>query len=283
MVERDNLGGSDEGSGVERDEVSRKRDSTAADRSKTTGRRLTTAAQRDEVAQVRDFTAAARDRTVEARDRAAEAPERPAAEARNLQEALDLVMWLRDSDASHRRQAALERNAAAADRAAAATDRAAAAADRREAGLDELTGVCRRGTGELALSHELDRSHRSGRPLVLAIIDVDGLKAVNDSEGHAAGDALLRQVAAAIVSTTRSYDVTVRWGGDEFLGALSDVTLEVASERVAEIQRRLETHLPGASVSAGLTELEPDDTLESLVARADTALYCAKAKGEVLP
>jgi diguanylate cyclase (GGDEF)-like protein len=126
------------------------------------------------------------------------------------------------------------------------------------------------------VTHEIDRARRGGNSLVLAMLDVDRLKAINDAAGHATGDALLRDVAAAIVSTKRSYDVTVRWGGDEFLCALSDVTLEVAADRVAEIERALEHRRPGATVSAGLAGLRDDDNLESFVGRADTALYRAK-------
>ena len=169
-----------------------------------------------------------------------------------------------------------ERDAAENDRAAAASDREHAAADRSYASLDELTGVFRRGAGELALSHEIDRARRSGRSLVLAVIDVDDLKALNDSRGHAAGDALLRDVPTAIISALRSYDVTVRWGGDEFVCGLSDVTMDEAAERIEEIHRSLGTRRPPASISVGLAELGTGDTLESLIARADVNLYRAK-------
>ncbi len=224
----------------------------------------------------RDRSATARDRAANARDRAAEAQERRATEVGNLDEAIARLRELRISGAALRGEAAMERLAAAEDRAAAAADRKQAAADRHFSGMDELTGIFRRGRGELALHHEMDRSRRSGGSLVLALIDVDRLKAVNDSQGHAAGDALLRDVASAIVSTMRSYDVTVRWGGDEFVCALSDLTLAVAAQRLAEIQSALAGHRAGASISGGLAELEPDDTLESLIARADAALYRVK-------
>jgi diguanylate cyclase (GGDEF)-like protein len=277
-----------ESSRFERDAASVERGSTAALRSRSTAQRLATAARRDEVARVRDMTAASRDRTAvardkaaDARDRTAEARERHASETGHVDDALSPLRALRISAASVRKQSALERIAAAADRVAAAADRQQAAVDRRQAGLDELTGVFRRGTGELALSHELARSRRSRRPLVLALIDVDGLKAVNDSEGHAAGDALLRDVVTAITSTMRAYDVTVRWGGDEFVCVLSDTSLEVASERVSGIQRALDALREGASISAGLAELNEDDSLESLTARADRALYRAKATRDI--
>jgi diguanylate cyclase (GGDEF)-like protein len=268
---------------TERDATSRERDVTAAGRARATAQRLAAAAQRDEVARVRDLAAAARDRTAEARDRAAdardraaEARERHALEAGHLDEAISPLRALRTLGASVRRQAAVERVAAARDREAAAEDRLRAAADSRHADLDELTGVFRRGSGELALTHEIERSRRFDRPLVLAIIDVDALKDVNDNQGHAAGDALLRDVPAAIISTLRSYDVTVRWGGDEFVCALYDVSLDVALHRLADIQRALEALRPGASISAGLALVADDDTLESAIARADTALYRSK-------
>lgn len=272
-----------EASRAARDTTSRERDSTAAARAGTTADRLTTASLRDQVARLRDVIAAARDRTAKrrdeaaaSRDRAAEARERHAVEDHNVDEAVVTLRTLRVSGASVRQESAQERIAAAADRDAAAADREQAALDRSHAGVDELTGVFRRGTGELALIHELDRARRSGRPLVLVVIDVDELKTVNDNQGHAAGDALLRDVPTAITSTLRSYDVTVRWGGDEFVCALSDVTLGGASNRVAEMQRALEALRPGTSISTGLAELRDDDSLESLIARADRDLYRAK-------
>ncbi len=273
-----------EASRVERDETSQERESTAAGRSRTTGQRLAAAAQRDEVAWVRDLTAAARDRTAQARegaasarDNAAVARERHAVVTGTLDDSMIALRGARALGASFRRESARERMAARSDREAAAADRERAAADRRYADLDDLTRVFRRGAGELALTHEIRRSRRLGRSLVVALIDVNALKAVNDKHGHAGGDALLREVAEAITSTLRSYDVAVRWGGDEFVCAVSDVTLGVASERIVEIQRAFTTLHPGASISAGLAEVTADDTLESLIARADTALYHSKA------
>jgi len=95
---------------------------------------------------------------------------------------------------------------------------------------------------------------------------------------EAAGDALLYDVATAIVQTLRSYDVTVRWGGDEFVCALSDVSLDIAIERTGEIQRLLGERTPVASISAGHAELLPTDTLDSVIARADAKLYLAKRR-----
>lgn len=269
---------------LERQAISRERESTSESRALTTSQRLVTADQRDEVARTRDLTAVGRDRVAnardaaaQARDRAAEARERHAAETGNVDEAVTTLQSLRAFGASVRRHAEAERGSAAADREAAAADRQQAAADRRYAGLDELTGIFRRGTGELALMHEIARSRRLAQSLVLAMIDVDELTTVNDTSGHSAGDALLRIVAAAITSTMRAYDVTVRWGGDEFVCALSNVTLEVASERIVEIERVLAGRWPDVSISVGLAELHDDDSLDILIARADSSLYGAKS------
>ena len=266
--------------GVDRED---EHESTAASRSRTTAMRFAAAARRDELALIRDRAAAARDDSAGARDTRAAAGD-SAVEARtsgaapliDLAEVIAALGALRVAGASNREQSALERISAANDRDASGEDRHEASDDRRFSGLDELTGVFRRGTGELALSREIDRARRSGTSLVVAIIDIDELKAVNDNQGHAAGDALLRDVPTAISSTLRSYDVTVRWGGDEFVYALSGVSLEEASSRAAEIQLALETRRPGASMSTGLAELEDDDTLESLIARADAALRRVK-------
>ncbi|WP_411277428.1 diguanylate cyclase, partial [Gaiella sp.] len=273
-----------EASRAERDMTTDDRARTSAARARSTGRRLLTAEARDEVAGARDLTAAVRDRNAQARDKAADARDRAAearglhaAEAHDVDEAVGTLHTIRVSGASTRKQSAQERAAAAEDRTAAAVDRQHAAADRGDAGLDELTGVFRRGTGEFALVHEIERSRRAGHPLILLVIDIDGLKLVNDHDGHAAGDTLLRAVSTAITVTLRSYDVTVRWGGDEFVCALPDMTKVAATDRVSQIKRELEVLHPGATICAGLAELRVDDSLESLVARADADLYRAKA------
>jgi len=274
-----------EASRVEREEGSRERERTAAGRARVTAQRIETATHRDEIARLRDLTAEARDRIAQARDdaaaardRAAELREQRAVESGTVDDAMLALQQVRRAAAEARRRAADERAAAAADRRAAADDREHAASDRRLGGLDELTGVFRRGMGELALTHEIDRARRLGRRFVLVVLDVDELKDVNDRAGHAAGDALLRDVAVAITSTLRSYDITVRWGGDEFVCAMSDVTPELAAERIADIQRTLNARSPAASISAGHTALRDDDTLDAAIARADAELYLAKRR-----
>jgi len=123
------------------------------------------------------------------------------------------------------------------------------------------------------LERELARAKRAEQPsFVLAFIDVDGLKAKNDTLGHAAGDRLLRHVADSLRTHLRSYDLTIRFGGDEFVCGLADLSLDEAAKRFALVNADLAaTHQ--ASVTVGLAQLEAEDSLEDLIARADAALY----------
>ena len=110
----------------------------------------------------------------------------------------------------------------------------------------------------------------------MTFIDVDGLKTVNDTSGHAAGDQLLRDVGEALRQGLRSYDLVLRYGGDEFVCALSDVELEHAERRLAEVREVLRQSSSHGSIAWGLAALEKDDTLDALVARADSALGSAR-------
>ena len=124
------------------------------------------------------------------------------------------------------------------------------------------------------LQHQIERAHRSGEPLTLAFADVDALKQINDRDGHAAGDAVLRAVGAALKAALRSYDPVVRLGGDEFLCAFTDTSIQAAAGRVAEIRRALR---PRASISVGLAELATGENLADVTARGDAELYRVKA------
>jgi diguanylate cyclase (GGDEF)-like protein len=137
--------------------------------------------------------------------------------------------------------------------------------------VDDLTGAHRRDAGILELEREVARATRTQQPFVLAFVDVDALKEVNDSDGHAAGDELLRHVADAIRKHFRPYDLIVRYGGDEFLCGALDLGRDEVATRFELINADLAAR--GASVTAGLAELRPGEELAPLIQRADHAMY----------
>jgi diguanylate cyclase (GGDEF)-like protein len=147
------------------------------------------------------------------------------------------------------------------------------------ASTDDLTGALRRRAGVAALQREIDRSRRvGGIGIVVIFLDVDGLKHVNDTDGHAAGDRLLVDVVAAIRRRVRSYDLVIRYGGDEFVCALVEESRPDAERTLADIQRQYITRTHGHSVSAGFATVDDTDTAESVVAKADAALYAERRR-----
>ena len=250
------------------------------DREVVSGLRDETAAARDETAKRRDVAAAIRDRGANADDQAIPLHE----PGHELQD--DILIRARQDRAraaTDRAKAADDRARAAVDRREAARERAEAHKDKTEAALhlsestrDELTGAWMRKFGLEEIARELERAHRTGGQLVLAFIDVDGLKAVNDERGHLAGDALLRLVGETLLTNVRHYDIVVRFGGDEFICGMPNLTLEQAQTRFALIASLLTAINPDHSITFGLAEAGPEDTLEALIARADASLLDAR-------
>jgi diguanylate cyclase (GGDEF)-like protein len=194
---------------------------------------------------------------------------------------------IRDLAARARAQAAVQRRSAAEDRAKAARDRELSALDRLSYAqelasfeLDELTGALRRRVGLAALQREMDRTLRATERLTVVFIDVDGLKRVNDTEGHAAGDALLCAVVRCISDEFRSYDLMFRLGGDEFVCSISGGGLSGIHERFKRVAERLHEAVPGATISIGVSERQPDDTVEGMIERADAAMIAARREVE---
>jgi diguanylate cyclase (GGDEF)-like protein len=260
-----------------REQSSLERHATALRRSQIATERDLQAARRDAEAQERDHRASARDRASEARGRKLlEEMKKLASGGETSREALEAGVQL----CSH---AARDRAAAAADRERAALDRAEAARERqdldsalRAAHLDDLTGAYRRGMGEIVLRNELERAQRTTSSLTLAVIDADRLKAINDARGHAAGDAFLRAIASTLRTKLRPYDPLVRTGGDEFVCTIAGSNLSSSRERLAKVSRALMEAEPAVSISVGIAAMAPEDTLETLMARADAALYECK-------
>ena len=113
------------------------------------------------------------------------------------------------------------------------------------------------------------RARRTEQPLALAFVDVDRLKVINDSHGHAAGDRMLLSVADTFRANLRSYDLIIRYGGDEFVCAMTGLTLPTRPSGSPLVNPILAEAPEHGSVTVGLAELRPEDSAEDLVARAD--------------
>ncbi|MCA9548893.1 MAG: GGDEF domain-containing protein [Myxococcales bacterium] len=152
---------------------------------------------------------------------------------------------------------------------------------------DALTGLATRTVLEAALQSELQRSRRHHRRFGLLYLDLDGFKAINDGFGHAAGDQILRHVAAILHAEIRETDVATRLGGDEFLVLLSELpersALHRAAERILGRVQGLDWEGLPVGASIGLA-LWPDDLphggASELVHVADQYMYQAKARGK---
>ncbi|MEV4352548.1 GGDEF domain-containing protein [Actinoplanes sp. NPDC049596] len=141
---------------------------------------------------------------------------------------------------------------------------------------DALTGVPNRRAWDLELSREMAKALRSGRPVVVALMDIDHFKRFNDAHGHPAGDRLLKEAAAAWRDQLRAGDLLARYGGEEFGVLLTGQSLETA---VAVLDRMRAATPHGQSFSAGVALWDGREIPEQLVARADEALYEAKHAG----
>jgi two-component system, cell cycle response regulator len=158
---------------------------------------------------------------------------------------------------------------------------------RHEATHDRVTGLWNRGMISDQLTLALQRMRRERRPVAVILADVDRFKQVNDVHGHAAGDAVLRELATRMRSVLRSYDAIGRYGGEEFLFVLPGADLAVALQ-VAERARLAVAATPidagpehlSITVSLGVSVADeaPDDHT-AIIAAADEALYRAKAGG----
>jgi diguanylate cyclase (GGDEF)-like protein/PAS domain S-box-containing protein len=151
---------------------------------------------------------------------------------------------------------------------------------------DALTGLPNRRRLVEAAEAALARSARNLEPLALAVLDLDHFKQVNDGHGHAAGDAVLRHVAAVASAAVREADVLARQGGEEFALLLHDTdaagawrVVERLREALATSPVRVADQMLTVTLSAGVSCWREGDTLDALMARADAALYRAKANG----
>jgi diguanylate cyclase (GGDEF)-like protein len=120
---------------------------------------------------------------------------------------------------------------------------------------------------------------RHATPIAVMIADLDGLKVINDSEGHQAGDAMLMRVGYALKASVRATDIVARIGGDEFGLVLEGLDAEAAAAKAIALREAIAAEpLDGVatSISIGFTLVTADDNIDSIIARADAAMYAHK-------
>ena len=152
--------------------------------------------------------------------------------------------------------------------------------------LDSLTHLHNRRAFDLLAAQALVEAERGPEPLTALLIDLDHFKQLNDTHGHLAGDEVLRQFARVLEGSLRQADILCRWGGEEFVVLLKDTDADKGQSVAEKIRQRTEerTFMFGETAivltaSIGLSSLHANDTLHSLIARADRALYRAKQGG----
>ena len=162
-----------------------------------------------------------------------------------------------------------------------------AASRLKQANTDNLTNLFNRHKGWEILEYEISRAKRYQRPFSIILLDIDSFKNINDTYGHLAGDLILKAVAEMARETVRTVDNLIRWGGEEFVVLLPDTELDAAmqvAERLRDVIAKASIQVPNAELNitasfgvAGTDENTPD--IETLLARADQAMYIAKYLG----
>ncbi|WP_051654139.1 diguanylate cyclase [Persephonella sp. KM09-Lau-8] len=148
---------------------------------------------------------------------------------------------------------------------------------------DPLTGIYNKGKFNRILEEELKKVKRYGRPLGLIIFDIDHFKKINDTYGHQVGDYVLKTIAKIVKENIRDTDVFARWGGEEFVIIAPETDISGTRILAEKLRKKIEEYnfdkVGKVTSSFGVTEATPEDTPDSIVKRADQALYLAKEKG----
>ncbi len=151
---------------------------------------------------------------------------------------------------------------------------------------DKLTGLANRQALDMMIQRDMAEHRRTDMGLAILLLDLDSFKNINDKYGHLAGDAVLRHVGSVIRSQLRDSDLLGRWGGEEFLLTLKRTDLQAATTVAEKIREAIEqtresygSETLSVTVSIGIALLRTDDTQDSLLNRADHALYAAKRAG----
>lgn len=157
---------------------------------------------------------------------------------------------------------------------------------RHKVQTDALTGAASHDKAVATLQHALHVAQRNDTPLCLAMVDLDYFKNVNDTHGHLVGDEVLRDVTARMRASVRDFDTVGRYGGEEFIIILADAPLATAKSIAERVRRHVEESPIKVkdleirlTLSQGLAAAHKTDDVESLLQRADAALYKAKAAG----
>ena len=149
---------------------------------------------------------------------------------------------------------------------------------------DHLTQIHNRKSIETILKNEFNRTKRYKHPLSVVILDVDNFKNINDTLGHNIGDKVLRGISKLVSSNIRGTDHFGRWGGEEFLLVLPETTLDDGCILAEQIREKIYTHdfgdIQNVSCSFGISQCCTEDTCDTIVHNADTALYKAKHSGK---
>ena len=155
--------------------------------------------------------------------------------------------------------------------------------------LDELTQLANRRYVETELRNLLAEKKRFHVPLGILFMDIDHFKSVNDTYGHDAGDEVLKMTADTLVSNARPFDLYGRWGGEEFIGVLRNLQVENLEEVANRIRLLIEKSYIehngeqlSVTISMGATMVKDEDSLETLIKRADGLLYQSKNNGRNL-
>jgi len=250
------------------------------------------AAARDEVSRARDLAALERDVAADARDLAMRQRDRDfeqqdGAHAATGAEIIIRAAGQRKRAVRYRKQAAEQRELAAIDRLQAAHDRESGALERVRALADRdtlarqlaiverdpLTGARTLAAGLTDLDHEIDRCRETGGRLTVARVEVVALETLSDTAGPSAGDELLERVGALIAEQLRSFDLIIRLGDEEFLCAMSNMTLHDARRRFSQVGSGLAAAPDPGAIRVGFAELRRQDATAELIARADVVAH----------
>lgn len=152
---------------------------------------------------------------------------------------------------------------------------------------DQLTKLPNRRYLESFLNYKMEEFQRFGRPFAVLFADIDNFSRFNNEYGHDVGDAVLKNIAASIKRSVRRNDLVGRWGGEEYVGVYSIAAssdIPIIGEKLRQLVQNTQVAYDGGalnvSISVGITEVKPGDTIDSLVERADGLMYRSKKEGK---